>query len=231
MRLLGVGQDVGDVGRQRWSGRPWWWQHRRRMIARSVRIHSIARAGRDRDALLRLDAQRDEAGRDARHDLAGLTPGQRPPVLADGVAVTPHGSGSPDTGVEQLADILCTRVDDFHLLGVGALAIGVHLIAGRSGSDGDHGMARIVRDLCDRGHTAPRIVTDQYPSEPRVRRVTAPAERRFGPLSDGTNRRSVVRTVVTQSSCRARRRRLAWPASPHRYFLFLSRRRRSRARR
>ena len=58
---LGVAEDVGRRPRRSWSGTPWW--SRRRRHDREVgQDPLVARARGDRDALLGLDAERDQSG-------------------------------------------------------------------------------------------------------------------------------------------------------------------------
>ncbi len=114
---VGVGQDVGDVV-----------GHRARVdrgrcgaggVDREVGEDPLdAGAGGDRDALLGLDAERDEARGEVGHAYAGLGPGQRVPLLVlVGVAVGLVVAGFLDAVVEHLADAASAILDDLKLFG------------------------------------------------------------------------------------------------------------------
>ena len=92
------------------------------LMARSAKIHSY----RVRDALLRLDAECDEAGGEAGDVVAGLGPGQRvPDLVLVGVAVGLTVGGLRDPVVEHPGDAGRAVLDHFELF--------------RSGDDRAHG--------------------------------------------------------------------------------------------
>ncbi len=112
---VGVGEDVGDVV-----------GHRRRVDRgrgsacgddRQVSEDPLEpRAGRDRDPLFGLDAQRHQSGGEARHAFAGLGPGQRVPVLVlVGIAVGLARTGLLDPGEERGAHAGGPVIDDLKL--------------------------------------------------------------------------------------------------------------------
>ncbi len=116
---VGVGQDVGNVAR-----------HRARVDRGSCSACGVdgevgedpleAGAGGDGHALLSLDAESHQASGEVSHPYAGLSPGQRVPLLVlVGVSVGLVAARLLDAVVEHRADTLGAVLDDLKLFGGG----------------------------------------------------------------------------------------------------------------